>query len=439
MGRYYIETYGCALAEFDSSIAESRLEEEGFTRVNSIDNAEYVVINTCAVRLDTEQRIAERLQWITRQYPDKKLIITGCLVKARPGLVARLAPRASLLSPQNIDKITEAIRALDHGSKIVLLEGSRDTSTLPVPKPIDATATIMIQEGCLGDCSFCITKIARRQVKSYPPRLIVETISKLLNAGVVEIRLTGLDTAVYGVDIPGKPTLADLLNIILDKVKGEYMIRVGMMTPDQALEIIDDLLEVYRDKRVYKYFHIPVQSGDNRVLKLMNRKYTVEEFKQLHSKIKSKYPEALIVTDIIVGHPGEDEEAFNNTIKLVEELKFEKIHLAQYSIRPHTKSAAMPQIPDNIKKERSTKLAKIIEEIGYNIMSEYRGRIVEAVVTERGYRDGSLVARLENYIPVIIQGNGILGARIKVKIVNNTFFDLRGELLESRIIRKDPN
>lgn len=429
--RYYIETYGCSLAEFDSSVMEYVLESSGFTRVSDISEADVVVVNTCAVRLDTEQRIAERLEFITRSYPDKLLVVAGCLVKARPGLVARVAPRASLISPQNVHRVVEAIEVLEKGSKLVALDGFRDTSWLPTPRPSGATATIMIQEGCLGDCSFCITKIARRQVKSYPPRLIVETIAKLVEMGVIEIRLTGLDTAVYGVDLPGRPTLADLLNMILDKVEGDYMLRVGMMTPEQALEVIDELLEAYRDPRVYKYFHIPIQSGDDRVLKLMNRGYTVKEYKNLHSKIKAWYPEAMIATDIIVGHPGEDEEAFQNTLRIVRELRFEKIHIAQYSIRPHTRSAAMPQVPDGVKKVRSSILAKVAEEIGYEITSRYKGKVVDVVVTEEGFRKGSLVGRMINYIPVIIlYDKKLLGARAKVLVKENTFFDLRGDLVE---------
>jgi tRNA A37 methylthiotransferase MiaB len=162
----------------------------------------------------------------------------------------------------------------------------------------------------------------------------------------------------------------------------------------------------------------------------MNRRYTVEDYRRLHSKIKTWYPEAMIATDIIVGHPGEDEEAFENTVRLVRELRFEKIHIAQYTIRPHTRAAAMPQIADWIKKIRSSRLARIAEEIGYEIMAGYKDKIVEAIVTEEGFREGSLVGRLNNYIPVIIpREGGLLGSKVKVRIKDNTFFDLRGEIL----------
>ncbi|MCX8196336.1 MAG: tRNA (N(6)-L-threonylcarbamoyladenosine(37)-C(2))-methylthiotransferase [Acidilobaceae archaeon] len=423
--RYYIETYGCALAEFDNAVAESLLRSRGYAKASSIEEADCVLVNTCAVRLDTEQRIAERLREITEMFPEKRLIVMGCLAKARPGLVMRAAPHASLLSPQNVSKVVEAVESK---GRVVLLEGSRDTSFLPRISPKEAVASVMIQEGCLGDCSFCITKIARRQLKSYSPRQIVELVRDLVSQGAVEIRLTGVDVAAYGRDLGERFMLPDLLWSILEKVEGNYMLRVGMMTPDLALEMIDELLEAYRDERVYKYFHLPVQSGDDRVLKVMKRKYTVDEFRELHKKVKARYPDAMVATDIIVGHPGEDKEAFENTVKLVKELRFEKVHLAQYSIRPHTKAAAMPQVPDNLKKERSKLLAQVVEEVGLSVMGSYMGREVEALVTEAGHRRGTVTARMRNYVPVVVSPPVEYGKWVRVTVSSYTFFDVRGTI-----------
>lgn len=429
-GRYYVETYGCSLSEFDSLTMKTLLSRAGYTEVGDPGEADYIIVNTCAVRLDTEQRIAERLEELRRKLPGKKLIVAGCLVKARPGLVSRIVPEASLLSPQNSVRIIDAVREMEAGGRLVALEGSRDTSWMPPPSLVDRVATFMVVEGCLGDCSFCISKVARRQVKSYSPRIIVERVQEAVARGAREVRITGLDVAVYGRDLPGRPTLADLLSMILDRVEGEYRIRVGMMTPDQVMDYVDDLLDVYRDERVYKYFHIPVQSGDDEVLRIMNRYYTVGEFKWLHSRIKSRYPDSMFATDIIVGHPGETEEAFENTVRLVEELRFEKVHLAQYSIRPHTRAAAMPQIPDHVKKRRSTRLARIIERIGLEINSRYVGARVRGLVAERAYRGGSVVARLDNYTPLILRGGAeLLGRRVEAVVDEATFFDLRGRVL----------
>ncbi|MEN3000122.1 MAG: tRNA (N(6)-L-threonylcarbamoyladenosine(37)-C(2))-methylthiotransferase [Acidilobaceae archaeon] len=421
--KYYLETYGCSLSEFDSAVAESLLSKGGHVKVFAPEEADCLLVNTCAVRLDTEQRIAERLQELASRFPEKRLVVMGCLAKARPGLVARTAPKASLLSPQNVTRVLEVVESK---KREVMLKGQRDTSSLPHISPKDATASIMIQEGCLGDCSFCITKVARRQVKSYAPRQIVELVKELVSRGVVEIRLTGVDVGAYGWDLGRRPRLPDLLESILEEVEGDYMLRVGMMTPDLALDMIDDLMEVYRDERVFKYFHLPVQSGDDKVLKVMNRKYTVDEFRELHRKIKAKYPDAMIATDIIVGHPGEDQEAFENTLRLVRELRFEKVHLAQYSIRPHTRAAAMPQLPDSVKKARSKLLSAVVEEVGLSVMGSYLGKRVEALVTERGHREGTVTARLRNYVPVVASPPVPYGRWVELEISGYTFFDIRG-------------
>ncbi len=429
MKRYYMETYGCSLSEFDSLTMASILESRGYARAESPEEADVVIINTCAVRLDTEYRMVERITELRGRA--KRLVVAGCLAKSRPGLVARVAPEASLVSPQNATRIAEAVES---SGRVVLLQGRRDTSWMPVPPLRDRIATIMIEEGCLNDCSFCISKHARRELRSYPPRLIVETVARLVEKGAREVRLTGLDTAAYGRDLPGRPTLADLVSMILDKVEGDYRIRIGMMTPELVLDILGDLLDVYRDERVFKFFHIPVQSGDDGILKIMNRKYTVSEFKELHSKVKARFPDSMFATDIIVGHPGEGEEEFMATVRLVEELQFERVHLAQYSIRPHTKAAAMKQVPDPVKKERSRRLMRIIEEIGERIHRRYIGMKVRALVTERSFRSWSMTARLDNYFPVVLPlREELMGEWVDVIVEDASFFDLRGRIVGERV------
>ncbi len=426
--KVYIETYGCALAQFDSSLMVSVLKNRGHIIVKTPELSDVILVNTCAVRLDTEQRIVKRIKELKRMYPDKRYIITGCLAKARPGLLARNFPDASLVSPQNSHLIWKVV---ENSGKVILLDGKRDTSFMPSLPLKDRVATIMIQEGCLGTCNFCITKIARRELRSYPIELVVKVIRELVEKGAVEIRLTGQDTAAYGIDIYGEPSLPDLLEEIVNNVEGDYMVRVGMMTPELALKIKDKLLKVLKNDKIYKFLHIPVQSGDDNVLKLMGRKYTVSEYKELIKTIRNTFPEAMIATDIIVGHPGEDEKAFEATVSLVKELEFERVHIAQYTIRPRTVSAALKQIPDPVKKKRSTMLSKIVENIGKRKMKKYLGKVVEVIVTERGFRRGSLVARLQNYVPVVIpEKEDLLGKRVLVKITDYSFYDVRGVTLD---------
>lgn len=434
MARVYIETYGCALAEFDSALMAEVLKARGHSIVSRPEEAEVIVVNTCAVRLDTEQRIAKRLAELRRRYPRARLVVAGCLAKARPGLVARVAPEASLVSPQNAASVW---RAVESPGRVVLLEGARPTGFMPRIPVRDGVATIMIQEGCLSNCSFCITKIARREVKSYPPRLIVEAVRDAVERGAVEVRLTGQDVGVYGVDLPGRPRLPDLLATLLEKVPGEYRVRVGMMNPQHLLEWVDDYLDLFRDERLYRFFHIPVQSGDDEMLRIMRRGYTVEEFKGLVRRIRARVEDPMIATDIIVGHPGETEESFRKTLKLVEELRFERVHIAQYTIRPRTLAAGLPQVPDPVKKRRSTILSRLVERIGLERYSRYVGSRVKALVAGSPYREGSLVARLQNYIPVVIPaGEARVGEWVEVEVAGATFFDLRGRV--ARVLARIP-
>lgn len=429
MARVYIETYGCALSEFDSALMAETLKSRGHVIVSSPSEAEVLLVNTCAVRLDTEQRIAKRLAQLRREHPKAKMVVAGCLAKARPSLIARVAPEASLVSPQNA---AEVWRAVESPGRVVMLQGSRPTTLMPRVPVSMGVATIMIQEGCLGDCSFCITKIARREVKSYPPRVIVEAVRDAVARGAVEIRLTGQDTGVYGVDLPGRPRLPDLIASILDKVPGDYRIRVGMMNPEHLLEWIDDYLDLFRDERLYRFFHIPVQSGDDEMLKLMKRNYTVSEFESLVRRIRARVEDPLVATDIIVGHPGETEESFRKTLDLVRELRFERVHIAQYTIRPRTLAAGLPQVPDPVKKARSRMLSKLVERIGLERYSKYVGSRLRALVAGTPFRDESLVARLQNYIPVAVpRGEARVGEWVEVEITGASFFDLRGRVVRA--------
>ncbi|WP_286189046.1 tRNA (N(6)-L-threonylcarbamoyladenosine(37)-C(2))-methylthiotransferase [Sulfolobus sp. S-194] len=395
------------------------LKDRGHDIVGSYNQADVIVLNTCAVRLETEERMKQRIKELKKI--GKKLIIAGCLVSSQPALVMSLAPESSIVGAQSIDKIVEAVES---NKREIFLEESKELIT---PRIFEGKISIIpIADGCAGDCNFCITKLARKKLRSYPPRNIVNAVKEAIQKGAVEIELTAQDTAAYGLDI--NYNLVELLKEILE-IEGNYMIRIGMMTPELAIKQIDKILEIMKDKRVYKFLHLPVQSGDNKVLKLMNRKYTVDEYRELVKEIRNKIPLVNITTDIIIGHPGEDEEAFLNTINLIKEIKFERIHLAMYSIRPNTRSASMPQVPDPIKKERMKIANEVYEEVAYSVHSEYLGSNALVLTTELG-RKGSIIGRTINYIPVVVKDYDKLGDWINVKITEASFFDLRGKFIQ---------
>ena len=426
--KVYIETYGCALNAADSAIMASVLESRGHRIVDAIEEADVVIINTCTVRLDTEQRMLRRISRVWREYGgSKRIIVAGCLAKAQPYSVKRVAPGAILVSPGNVDRVYLAV---EEGVELLHEEPGR-RKRLPVkPWRRGVVAEVVAQEGCLSDCSFCITKFARRFLRSQPIEELVGYVKRLVEEGVVEVRLAGQDVATYGVDLYGKrmlPKLLEEITTVLEDGGGcRAYLRIGMMSPDQALPIWDELLEIMRHPCIYKFLHIPVQSGDDRVLKLMRRGYTVDEYRRMVREARGKLPGVTIATDIIVGHPGEDEEAFQATLRLIEELRFERIHLAQYTPRPRTLAARLPQVPDPVKKERSRRVQELMERIGLEIHQEYVGARAAVIVTEEG-RSGTLIGRLYNYTQVVLPGSAArLGQLVEVEITGATWYDIRG-------------
>ncbi len=394
------------------------LRQRNHEIVTNPKEADVIVLNTCDVRLETGERMKSRIKEL-RTF-GKKMVVAGCFAGAEPGIVKTLAPDASIIGPQALTKIVDAVE----GDKVFSIDVERSEIT---PRIFEGKiAIIPIADGCAGDCSFCITKLARRTLRSYSMRNIVDAVKEAVKNGAVEIELTGQDAAAYGLDFGGKIKLSDLLNEVLS-IEGNFMVRIGMMTPEQFARDIDGILDSMKNPKMFKFLHLPVQSGDDNVLKLMNRKYTVDEYKELVKEARNKIPNVNITTDIIIGHPGEDENAFENTLNLMKEIKFERVHLAMYSIRPNTRSALMKQIPDVIKKDRMKIAYKLYEDLSLSIHKEYLNKRMKVIATEEGKKN-SIIGRTLNYIPVVLEGVEI-GKWYDVEITNYSFFDLRGAVV----------
>jgi MiaB-like tRNA modifying enzyme len=429
MARVYIETYGCALNKSDEAIMASVLKERGHRVVGSVEDADVVVVNTCIVRLDTEYKMINRIKQL-RIYcksTGKKLVIAGCMAKTHPYSLSIIAPEASLVSPQNADKIHLVVESSE---RLALLEGARRRNLIGLVEG-SRVVPIPIQEGCLSNCSFCITKHARRQLLSHSIEAVVDSVRKAVEAGAVEVELTGMDLGSYGIDLYGKRKLVELIERIVGGVRGNYMLRIGMLNPEHMSELIDGIIEVLRSsRRIYKFLHIPLQSGSDKVLKLMGRRYTIDYYREIVRELKKSVADISIATDIIVGHPGEDEEDFEETLRVIRELEFERVHLSGYSMRPLTLSASMPQIDTSTKKTRLKKALEAIVEVGLKVRRKYLHNVVEGFVTER---TNTWIARLENYIPVVVKSSdGVgFGEWVRVYIDDITFYDIRGRLWSS--------
>ena len=411
MVRVHVESYGCTRNRADGEIMEAILVRGGYELAETPETADYVVVNTCAVKDPTEKHMRERIKELLDS--GKRVIVTGCLTHVNPDVID---PRVSgILGVKSIDRIAEAISVAERGGKLVSVEGwrERNIDKLELPRlwKGGVAFVVPISEGCLNACTYCATRFARGVLKSYKPELVVKWVKEALARGYREIQLSSEDTGCYGFDIG--TNLAELLDEIT-AIEGDFRVRVGMMNPNHVLRFLDELVDAYTDEKVYKFLHLPVQSGDNDVLKRMGRTYTVEEFEGIVRTFRKKVRDLNLNTDIIVGFPGETDEAFRNTVELVRRIRPDKINVSRYSPRPGTIAAKWKQIPGWKVKERSRELHRLRLAIAYEINRFYVGREIEVLVHGEG-KKGGMEGRAFNYKDVILD-SGEPGQFVRVKI-----------------------
>ena len=420
--KVYIESYGCAMNMADGQLMAELLAEAGHTLVEAPEEADVIVINTCTVRADTERRMVKRISELMQL--GRKLVVAGCMASAQPGLIHKISQNISLLSARAVEAIVEAVEA---NGPVYILD-PRPRKRLPKFSR-RLIFTVPIAEGCRGSCAYCIVRVARGPLRSYRPEAIVRAVKGAVEKGAREVRLTAQDTGVYGLDIG--TNLAELLQAIC-AIKGRFMIRVGMMNPDAALRILDELLEAYEDPKVYKFVHLPVQTGDDELLKAMGRRYTVQDFLTVVDAFRKRFPELSLATDIMVGLPGEDEEAFERTMALLKRVRPDKTHVARYTPRPHTRAASMPeQVPEPEKKHRSRLMSALALRIGLERNKALVGKRLRCLVLEEGREVGQLEARSMNYKPVYFKGpRCLLGEFLELDIIGAGPYFLLGRWKE---------
>ncbi|MEM2933355.1 MAG: tRNA (N(6)-L-threonylcarbamoyladenosine(37)-C(2))-methylthiotransferase [Methanocellales archaeon] len=397
--KVYIENYGCISNLCDAKKMENLLKKAGFTIVDRFEQADAAVINTCTVTKFTERKMLKRIKNLS----SKKLIVAGCLPAAQPELLAHY--NVETLTPSNLHEICEKL-----GSKIAAEDRT------PPSGITGAIGYISICEGCLGACSYCIVKKARGKLRSYNPDAIEAQVKILVEQGAREIQITAQDTSSYGIDL--NTNLAALIKKI-SKIKGDFMIRVGMMNPATAKPIIEELLDAFASPKVFKFLHLPVQSGSNRILELMNRGYRIEDYCEIVHAFRARYPELLLSTDYIVGFPGESKEDFELTKKNLLEIKPVKVNITRFSPRPHTLAYEMPDMLERLKKQRS----RILTQLHHQITSEYYrsiiGKQLKVLTTERG-KQNTTIARDNCYRNIVIKENLPLGKWFDVKVIDSS-------------------
>ncbi|MEA2053810.1 MAG: tRNA (N(6)-L-threonylcarbamoyladenosine(37)-C(2))-methylthiotransferase [Candidatus Thermoplasmatota archaeon] len=419
--RIYIETYGCAANQGDASIAAGILAKNGHKIVEHIEDADILILFTCIVIDKTEQRMLHRMKIFGES--GKPVIIGGCMPSALPSLVKKIMPSAALLPPRYIHQVSEVLE------KKEVAFYQKDKATLP--RMVDKKTNIPISDGCLYNCSYCITKKARGNLTSYSEDGIANAVHDAVERGCREVRITSQDTAAYGMDTGG--SLPSLVNKIC-MIDGNFMVRIGMMHPISLKRGMDEITDLFLNERVYKFLHLPLQSGSDEILKKMRRGHTLGEFTNIVNKLRKKIPDITLATDVIIAFPSETEEQFEETCNAIKKIRPDVINITRFSPRPYTDVKKMKgRIGTKEAKERSRKMTEIASRITLENNRRCIGKSYNAIILEK--HGNWMVGKTENYKSVFLE-DGKIGEFVEVKVGDTTETHLFGAI-ENIIYKKN--
>lgn len=426
MNRFYTWTIGCQMNKADSERMGAALEQLGLQEVSSPIEADVIVLNSCVVRQNAEDRVVgmlSSLKPLKQRYPDRILALMGCMVGPTQDELRRRFPYVDVfMRPQQFQPLLEEL-----GNRLgVDVDGCLGPL---VPRNPSVTSYVPIIHGCDKFCTFCIIPYRRGREVSRPIQELVRECEMLVNRGVKEVTLLGQNVDSYGHDLPGSPDLADLLEAV-HEVQGLERIRFLTSHPtnmsDRIIHAVADL------PRVCETINLPFQAGDDCVLAHMRRGYTNMQYRRLVEKIRSVIPGVAMVTDLIVGFPGETPEQFERTVELVRDIRFSKVHAACYSPRPNT--IASRKMQDDVPPEEKQRRFRVIEELQKQIASEinagYQGKTVEVLVD--GQSKGRWQGRTRTDKLVFFHSEqDLLGRSVNVRIHHPSPWSLQGTLEES--------
>ncbi len=417
----FIKTFGCALNQSDSELMAGLLQKAEFDITDDIEKADVIIVNTCTVKGPTETNFFKYLDEIKKL--GKHIVVAGCIPQTDPEKVKGY----NLIGTYEVNRIAEVVEEAVNDNVIELIAEEKNLRlNLPKVRKNPVVEIIPICAGCLGEpCTYCKVKAARGNLFSYDKKEILRQAQHAVMEGVKEIWLTAQDAGCYGKDI--NSSLPELLKELAD-IGGDFKIRLGMMNPNHVLGFLDELIEVYKSDKMFKFLHVPVQSGSDSILKLMKRKYAAADFKEIIRRFREAIPEITIATDVICGFPDEKEEDYDKTRDLIKEIKPDVLNISRFWARPKTAAASMGhKVKGDEIKRRSSLMTDLFHNIARMRNERWTGWTGEILIDELG-KDDSFVGRNYTYKPVIVRGNLKIGDKVKVHIRRTTSFDLRGDI-----------
>jgi len=474
--KIYIETYGCSANQNNSEIMAGLLASSGYQLTNNEENADILILNTCVVKKKTENKIKRRIQDLSKNQgnSDKLTIVTGCMPDSDAPAINKLNPKAKLLSSHNIKSVVKLVNDSSIGLSIVnnnhnyLINNSHSDSfndinnnsklsiinnnyleknneekiLLPKISFNKLISITQISEGCLSKCSFCKTKLAKGNLFSYPQEKIISSIENDLKNGAKEVWLTSQGNENYGID-RGKNELSELLKKILN-LDYKFKLRIGMMNPRHLYDILNELIEIYKNPKVYKFLHIPIQSASNKILKDMRRMYNIEKVEAIINKFKLAIPDITIATDIITGYPTENEDDHLKNIEFLKKYKPSVLNLSKFSKHKNTEADKFKELPIKIINERNKEIMNLHRKLAFENKKVFLNKTTEVFVNKK-LNDNLYEARDDNYNIVLINPNNnflinsydenkideneILGKNLIVKIKQIGVHHMIGEMV----------
>jgi len=437
--KVYCETHGCSTNQAEEEVMAGLLDKEGYSVVDTKEKADLIVLNMCSVKgLSVTKKAIKDINSHIDSNPGKKMILSGCIPRDEHGELRSVAPNASFIHTDNMMQISEVANSTMNGDVLNVMDVNKSVKIgFPIVRRNPYVSIIPINEGCNDNCTYCSTKRIKGSTKSYPMRTIVKEIEKAVTEGCREVWITSQDTCAYGMDLQEKSMLPELLTMII-KLEGDFRVRVGMLNPSNLLPVVDEFLSVMSDPKMYKFLHIPIQSGDDEVLDAMKRRYSVNDVQSIVDKFKAKFPKGTLSTDIIVGFPGENEDQFDRTVQLCDDNKIETVNISRYQDRTGTMSWRMNdtvKIIGNVKRDRSRILSDVFRSYSLENNKKMIGWEGSVLITDRKQ---DLLGRTDSYKLVVIKRpesmslsdyEALMGKRVNVKIVDADVFYGVGELL----------
>lgn len=401
--KVFVYTLGCKVNLYESEFIINELKKNNFEIVDDEEKCDVYIINTCTVTNNSDSKSRKMIRHARKVNKNACIVALGCFVEANKDKIMELVPEIDIaVGNKDKSKIVNLINEYFRNKERIndtFLKLDKDFENMYLDNFNTRTrAFVKVQDGCENFCSYCIIPRVRGVCRSKPLDIAVKEITLLTKKGFKEIVLTGIHTGNYGRDLG--INFATLLKEVI-KIDGLFRLRISSI---EATELTDEVLDIIKNsEKIVNHFHVPIQSGSDKVLKLMNRKYNIEEFKEKIIKLRECKEDVSITTDIITGHPGEDEEAFLEAINNIKEIGFSKLHVFPYSIRENTPSSRLKQVDDKVKKEHTACLLDLSKKLENDFMNKHIGKEV-SVLIER-CKDGYSYGHTTNYLEVKIKGD----------------------------------